>query len=192
MRAEHLVAGDGDAGDAAEHGTRELGEPALRVEHAIHVPAEHVGQRQEADRLRGRRAVDDHEVVVTRRRELLDVGEREHLVEAGHDGELLGLERVGADPVEHVDHVAPDVVPRLLEAQARVQLLTPEARARPATGGRRASTSNASASECAGSVETTIVRKPDAAARAAVAAATVVLPTPPLPVNSRMRMSERG
>src|SRR5438045_8808873 len=49
-------------------------------------------------------------------------------------------------------------------------------------------TSNASASECAGSVETTTVRSPASDARNAVAAATVVLPTPPLPVNSRMRM----
>ncbi len=33
------------------------------------------------------------------------------------------------------------------------------------------------------------VRRPDSAARSAVAAATVVLPTPPLPVKSRIRMS---
>ena len=48
-------------------------------------------------------------------------------------------------------------------------------------------TSKASASEWAGSVETTRVRWPAAAQRTAVAAATVVLPTPPLPVNSRIR-----
>ena len=35
---------------------------------------------------------------------------------------------------------------------------------------------------CAGSVEITIVRMPAAAQRRAVAAATLVLPTPPLPV----------
>ncbi len=39
-----------------------------------------------------------------------------------------------------------------------------------------------SASECAGSVESTSVRAPAAAQRRAVAAATEVLPTPPLPV----------
>ena len=39
-----------------------------------------------------------------------------------------------------------------------------------------------SASECAGSVEITSVRAPAAAQRRAVAAATDVLPTPPLPV----------
>ena len=38
-----------------------------------------------------------------------------------------------------------------------------------------------------GSVETMRVRWPLVAARTAVAAATVVLPTPPLPVNSRIR-----
>ena len=42
--------------------------------------------------------------------------------------------------------------------------------------------SSESASECAGSVESTIVRLPAAAQRRAVAAATDVLPTPPLPV----------
>ncbi len=42
--------------------------------------------------------------------------------------------------------------------------------------------SSDSASECAGSVESTIVRSPWAAQRRAVAVATDVLPTPPLPV----------
>ena len=49
------------------------------------------------------------------------------------------------------------------------------------------SMSSTSASECAGSVEKTRVRAPDAAARRAVAAATEVLPTPPFPVCSTMR-----
>ncbi len=50
-------------------------------------------------------------------------------------------------------------------------------------------TSKASASECAGSVDSTMVRRPASAQRNAVAAAVVVLPTPPLPVNSRIRAS---
>ena len=49
------------------------------------------------------------------------------------------------------------------------------------------SISNESPSECAGSVDITRVRAPPAAARTAVAAATVVLPTPPLPVKRRTR-----
>src|SRR5690606_36766176 len=49
------------------------------------------------------------------------------------------------------------------------------------------SQSRASASECAGSVDSASVRSPASAQRSAVAAAVVVLPTPPLPVKSRMR-----
>lgn len=47
----------------------------------------------------------------------------------------------------------------------------------------------ASARECAASVERTSVRCPARAARAAVPAAAVVLPTPPLPVKSRIRVA---
>ena len=55
----------------------------------------------------------------------------------------------------------------------------------PSSGSARP---NASASECAGSVESTRVRFPSRAASAAVPAASVVLPTPPLPVNSITRI----
>src|SRR5687768_16812145 len=48
-----------------------------------------------------------------------------------------------------------------------------------------AGTPSASASECAASVESTRVLEPDAAASAAVPAARVDLPTPPLPVKRR-------
>ena len=50
------------------------------------------------------------------------------------------------------------------------------------TGSAPSSRSNASPSECARSVEITIVRAPRLAHRSAVAAATLVFPTPPLPV----------
>src|SRR5688500_16844143 len=60
------------------------------------------------------------------------------------------------------------------------------------TGSGPSSTSNASASECAGSVDSTIVRSPSSAHRSAVAAAVVVLPTPPLPVKSKMRAVMRS
>ena len=51
------------------------------------------------------------------------------------------------------------------------------------------SRSNASASECAGSVDSTIVRAPRSAQCSAVAAAVVVLPTPPFPVKSSTLMA---
>src|SRR3546814_10195907 len=52
------------------------------------------------------------------------------------------------------------------------------------------STSKASPGEWAGSVDSTMVCGPAAAQRTAVAAAVVVLPTPPLPVNNRMRTGD--
>ena len=113
--------------------------------------------------------------------------QREHLLGAGDDGQLLGGDRVHAGGVEHREQVALDLGPRLLEPQLGVDLLHEQVvgdlgrlRARPAAP-------NASASECAASVDSTSVRWPAAAASAAVPAATVDLPTPPLPVKRRMR-----
>ena len=71
----------------------------------------------------------------------LDVGEREDLVEAGDDRELLGLEAVDAGPVEDLAQVALDLVPALLHALLGVELLAPEVvgdrRRRAARAGRR-------------------------------------------------------
>ena len=58
-------------------------------------------------------------------------------------------------------------------------------------GSPPSSASSASPRECAGSVETTSALRPDRASWAAVAAASVVLPTPPLPVNSTTRTERR-
>ena len=74
---------------------------ALRVEHPVHVPTEHVGQRQQPDRLRGRRAVDHHEVVVAGVANSLMSASGEHLVEPGDHRQLLGFDGPGAGPVEH-------------------------------------------------------------------------------------------
>src|SRR5262249_3424794 len=51
--------------------------------------------------------------------------------------------------------------------------------------------SRLSARECARSVLSTTVRWPSSAQRSAVAAATEVLPTPPLPVKTRMRTARQ-
>ena len=59
----------------------------------------------------------------------------------------------------------------------------PHRRSAISVGNEPISASNESPSEWAGSVLITSVRRPARAARTAVAAATVVLPTPPLPVN---------
>ena len=75
-----------------------------------------------------------------------------------------------------------DRAPVLLELVLGLHLLGVQAARRPWSARRRPAACRTSASECAGSVETTSVRAPAAAQRRAVAAATDVLPTPPLPV----------
>ena len=117
--------------------------------------------------------------------------QRQHLLGARDDGELLGGDRVHAGHVEHREQVALDLRPGLLEAQLRVDLLDEEVRRDLGRLRADRGAPKASASECAGSVESTSVRRPAAAASAAVPAATVDLPTPPLPVNRRMRTMPR-
>ena len=58
----------------------------------------------------------------------------------------------------------------------------PQSRSATGVGSAPRSCSKESERLCAGSVDSTTVRSPAAAQRRAVAAATLVLPTPPLPV----------
>ena len=80
-----------------------------------------------------------------------------------------------AEPVLHA-------VPVALHLLLGLHLLAEEVRRRPAVGSAPSSASSESDRLCAGSVDSTTVRSPAAAQRRAVAAATLVLPTPPLPV----------
>ena len=146
---------------------------------------ERLRQREQPQRLGGGRAVDDDEVPVVGERVQPQLEQREHLLGARDDGQLLGGDRVHAGGVEHREQVALDLRPRLLEPQLGVDLLHEQV---VGDLGRLGAdrVPNASASECAASVDSTRVRWPAAAARAAVPEATVDLPTPPLPVNRRM------
>ena len=67
----------------------------------------------------------------------------------------------------------------------------PESPGAITVGSDPSGTPKLSASEWAGSVEMTSVRRPASAQRSAVAAATDVLPTPPLPVKRRTRTTGR-
>ena len=78
--------------------------------------------------------------------------------------------------------------PRPLEPLLCVDVLHPQVRRGLGRLTDVAGASSASASEWAASVDSTSVRWPAAALAHAVAAARVDLPTPPLPVNSRIRM----
>jgi hypothetical protein len=109
--------------------------------------------------------------------------ERQHLLGARDDGQLLGRDRVDAGGVEHAQQVALDVGPGLLEPALGVDLLDEQV-VGDGVGVEPIGVPKASASECAASVERTSVRWPREAARTAVAEAVVDLPTPPLPVKA--------
>ena len=111
----------------------------------------------------------------------LDLQQAEQLVEAGRDRELLGADAVHAALEQQLAQPVLDRGPVALHLVLRRHLLGPQALAhlrRLAAHG----VCSESASECAGSVEMITVSTPLAATRRAVAAATEVLPTPPLPV----------
>lgn len=80
-------------------------------------------QREQAQGLGGRGAVDDDDVPAAGERMQAQLEERQHLLGAGDDGQLLGRDRVDPGHVEHREQVALDVGPGLLEAQLCVDLL---------------------------------------------------------------------
>ena len=177
---ENLIRRDGKRGHPRHEGTNRLHHLPLHREDALDVPAHDLGQRQEPQRLGGGSAIDDETVVVAALDVGLHIDQGEDLVETRDHGELFGLDRLGASPVHQLDHVVLDLAPVVLEPLLRVDLLAPQVLD---DRGRRIPirVSKESASEWAGSVDITSVRWPALAARTAVAAATVVLPTPPFP-----------
>ena len=137
------AAGHRDAGRPGQHRPQRLHHPLLHGEDPLHVPAERLGQREQPQRLGGGRAVDDDDVPVVRRRVQPQLEQRQHLLGARDDGQLLGGDRVDAGDVEHREQVALDLGPGLLEPQLGVDLLHEQvvgatsARAPGPTGRRR-------------------------------------------------------
>ena len=113
-----------------EHGAREgaggVEDPALLGKDLVQPPARDVGKRQQPQRLAGRRAVDDHRVVVAGLVVALDRQQAEQLVHPGRDGQLLGADAVDAtgdqQVAEPVLHAGPVALHLLLGAD----LLAPE------------------------------------------------------------------
>ena len=130
----------------------------------------------------GGRAVHDDRVELARLVVVLDLQQREQLVHAGRHGELLGRDAVHARgrPAGRPSHA--DTASQLLSISVWACTSWPNRPGSISVGRLLSSLSNESDSEWAGSVESTTVRSPAAAQRRAVAAATLVLPTPPLPV----------
>ena len=68
----------------------------LAPEHLVQPPARGVREREQPQRLAGRRAVDDDHVPVARLDVALELQQAEQLVAAGRDGQLLGRDPVDA------------------------------------------------------------------------------------------------
>ena len=115
-------------------------------------PARDVGERQQPQRLAGRRAVDDDHVVLAGLVVALDLQQAEQLVHAGRDRELLGADAVDAALDEQVAEPVLHAGPVALHLLLGGDLLAPQPRRRPAPAPARARLAARRASECAGSV----------------------------------------
>ena len=79
---EHRVVGRRQPADPGQQRRHHPVDRAAHREQALHVAGQHVGQRQQPDRLGGGGAVDDHDVPLVGLGVALDVGQGEDLVEA--------------------------------------------------------------------------------------------------------------
>src|SRR5881397_2923119 len=102
-----------DVEHRAREGPRGAEDAPLLREELLDPPARDVGERQQPQRLAGRRAVDHDHVVATLGVVALEGEQREQLVHAGRDGQLLGRDAVDAardeqlaEPVLHRRPVA--------------------------------------------------------------------------------------
>lgn len=179
-RVKHCWAGHREAEGGCGSWTprRSLGQPAAQV------PGQGVGKGQETQRLRRRSTVDDDDVPVTGPDSLTQRDERGDLIGAGQGGQLLRDSRVDPDVAQESEQVVLDDSPGrrqpvgstdVLGGQSRLDL----DRSVSQVGGERVSEG------VRPSVDMMRVRAPRRAASTPRAAAVVVLPTPPLPVQTR-------
>ena len=176
--AERALVGELEIEERPRQRPRRRQQRALAPEHLVEPPLRRVGERAASSVLAGRRAVDDDHVpaaglVALSASRLNSSSPPGGTVAPRRDPVDAALDQHRAEPALHPRPVA-------LELVLGLDLLGEQAAADVGRGPPTAVSSD-SASECAGSVESTIVRAP-AAQRRAVAVATDVFPTPPLPV----------
>ena len=96
-----------------------------------------VGERQQPQRLAGRRAVDDDRVALAGLVVALELQQREQLVHAGRHGQLLGRDPVDAALGEQLAEPLLHRRPVALHLLLGLDLLGPQAVGRPASARRR-------------------------------------------------------
>ena len=124
-------------------------------------PDDGLGQRQQPQRLRGRAAVDHHDVPRAGLRGPPHRGQREQLLDPGQHGQLVRGQLVHPGPGQHRGQVLTQPGPRAVEQGPGVHVRGEQAAPRPRPARRPRSASSASPSECAGSVETASALRPD-------------------------------
>ena len=127
---EHRLARQLHVEHRARERARGVEDPALLGEELLQPPARDVGEREQPQRLAGRRAVDDEHVVLAALVMALDRQQREQLVGAGRHGELVGGDAVDAALDEHLAGPVLHRGPVGLELVLRGDLLRPQARRR--------------------------------------------------------------
>ena len=96
--------------------------PPVRREHLLDVPRQNLGQRQQPERLAGRRTVHDDEVEPPGLDLRAQLEQGQHLVGARQDDQLLGLQCVDPRAGKQPPQVGLDVVPAALERGLGVDL----------------------------------------------------------------------
>ena len=135
--------------------------------------------------------------------ELVELGHRGELLRAGDRARELLVDAVGEDLVARA-LVGREALDELVEGALGVEHHRPQLAARPRCRGRRGARGRPGAARCrarrrpsalasrrAGSMVTTATRAPSAARPMASAADVVVLPTPPEPAQTTMRLPAR-
>jgi hypothetical protein len=123
QRAEHGVLRDRHPDELAHHRPNDPGQLAPERKDTVHPPRQHLGEREEPQRLGGRRAVDDQQVETVVVGQPGQVGEGDDLLETGEQGELFGLDATHTGPVEHGRQIAAEITPLLFEAPEGIDLL---------------------------------------------------------------------
>ena len=116
---QHLGAGHRHTGRRRRRGPQHGEQPALGREQPVEVPAEHLGQREQAQGLGGGGAVDDDQVPVAAVGLVGERGEGGDLLGAGQRGELVGDDRVDTHRVEHPEQVVAHDLPVGLDGGVR-------------------------------------------------------------------------
>ena len=122
---EHVVSGHRDAGASGQHRPQRLDHPPLHRPDALHVPRQRLGQGEQAKGLRGRRAINHDDVVVTAGGHAFEFEQGEHLFGARDHGQFLRGDRIDPRRIEDRPQISLDLRPGFDEPALGIDLMHP-------------------------------------------------------------------